>query len=233
MKSSTFWGYARLIDTLAGALDIESAWAEGCSCHEDDLKEHRWYSQRQKAISERLHAEAGTVALAGVPGQARVAKEMCKLKGRRAHEYACGEYDAFVAHVLELAVAQVHAVCLEVPESDRATVYSDFQAAADIIITQSKIRSSFWKSLPWRLAGLAAEDSEQGRRVARECIALYTASSASGPNGLMHPITQRFLDPAPLAPFVLFLVYMVYACLRLWSAIEGGGARRVPFAGVW
>ena len=58
IRSCTFWGYAKLIDTLAGAIDIQSSWAEGCSCHELDLKDNKWYRSRIKAVGQKLGEDA-------------------------------------------------------------------------------------------------------------------------------------------------------------------------------
>lgn len=197
VNNRTFWCYARFINTLAGAIDIESSWAEGCSCHQSELTEHRWFSSRKKAVSKKLHAEAGSES---EPHKSvlQTSEATCKLKGRRAHEYACGEYDSFVNHVLRLAKQHVHVVCMELRDADRAMIYSDFQAATDVITTQTSLRSSFWKCLPWKLAGLGAESSEEARKCARECRDLYNASMVSASNSsYVHPITQRFFSPAP------------------------------------
>ena len=151
IQSRTFFGYARLIDTLAGAIDIESKWAEGCSCHELDLKRNRYYRSRAKAVARSLRATAEVEEAA--PGDA-ILSESCKLKGRRAHEYACGEYDKFVSRLLSLGKENIVAASMDVPEHDRPVLLFDWHAATDMITTQTTLRSSYWKTLRWKLAGM-------------------------------------------------------------------------------
>lgn len=211
VRSRTFWGYAKLVDTLAGAIDIQSMWAEGCACHELDLKEHRWYQTRARAVANRLHADAAGAADANAantaqqqarqgPGATAAPSDACKLKGRRAHEYACGEYDSFVSNLLAVGREQIVAVALEVSERDRPVFFSDWEAATDMIVTQTSLRSSYWKTLPWKLAGMASSCPEEARKIARESKALYLASTSAGSVGPagVHPVTRRFFDPESL-----------------------------------
>ena len=222
IRSRTFWGYAQLIETLAGAIDIQSSWAEGCSCHELDLKDNKWYRSRIKAVGQKLRrdatgeeegeSEGGAAAVLpapsasrGVNREGRVEHATCKLKGRRAHEFATGEYERFVLHLLKTGRERVVAASLEVPEDDQTKLFSDWQAATDMIVTQTSLRSGFWRILPWRLAGMASENPEEARQVARECRALFVASTV-GPAGTSgaHAITRRFFDPVALINLSLF-----------------------------
>ena len=182
---------------LAGAIDIESKWAEGCSCHELDLKRNRYYRSRAKAVARSLRATAEVEEAA--PGDA-ILSESCKLKGRRAHEYACGEYDKFVSRLLSLGKENIVAASMDVPEHDRPVHLFDWHAATDMITTQTTLRSSYWKTLRWKLAGMGSDCAEEARQVARDCKRLFqesTQAGSAGPRGA-HPITRRFFDPATL-----------------------------------
>ena len=74
----------------------------------------------------------------------------------------------------------------------------------DNIVTELRVKTSFWKLVPWVICGAASTDPEVARRCMKEALQQYDHavehgmdSGDSQPN-ISHPITRRFLakDPA-------------------------------------
>ena len=55
--SPLFWSYCELVDCLAGTLDSQSSYCEGCDCH-GHMGQNSWRS-RTRAIARSLHRDAG------------------------------------------------------------------------------------------------------------------------------------------------------------------------------
>ena len=70
-----------------------------------------------------------------------------------------------------------------------------------MILTELKVKTAFWKCLPWKLAGLAFPDLDRARQCAQECRKLWldSRSQQSGARavGAHHPMTLRFFDQEP------------------------------------
>ena len=146
MKSDFFWAYARFLSLLAGSLDLKSQWTEGCVCcgaeserPAEGKRRHGPYQTRKKAIAAGLRAAAspsaghGQVSGAGeAQGQSQQpSASQCKLKGRRAAEYAQGEFLLFAEEVKSVAASQLEEciTTLALTDHQKALLTADWLSA--------------------------------------------------------------------------------------------------------
>lgn len=87
---------------------------------------------------------------------------------------------------------------------DQNRCHIEYLIPKDIIVTELRVKTSFWKLVPWVICGAASTDPEVARRCMKEALQQYDHavdhgmdSGDSQPN-ISHPITRRFLakDPA-------------------------------------
>ena len=117
VRNQFFWVYAELLEKLAGGLDALGTWAEGCRCHEADfggMAERRQYNTRRRLVANQLRQAAAGPAVDGqpVPGESdlRLQRLNCKLKGRRACEFAQGVFTRYINDVHRTLFADLQAV---------------------------------------------------------------------------------------------------------------------------
>ena len=166
VQSPMFWAYSHFLVIVAGSIEKQSSFCEGCSCHESQLLQGASWQQRQRRIAQELgHGEADRTDAA--------AAALCPLKGRRAHELASGVFDEFVEEVVMTCKSQVVALSLRVSGDMRTQLMQDCYGAADLILSTIRLKTRHWCTLPWKLRALAADDPEVARKHGREAIAMF------------------------------------------------------------
>ena len=133
IASNRFWAYCQLIDTLGGLLEDQSSWSEGCPCHDHvATSTPGGYSSRARRISADLK-QKGSKALRdiGVEGPA-VTEEMatCKMRGRRAAEFASGLFEDFLDTIVTTAHSHIISVLAPLNSEDRAVVRDEWTNAS-------------------------------------------------------------------------------------------------------
>ena len=116
-----------MIDTLAGALEHQSSWTEGCRCHEQILTSSKTWTNRTRAISKELKRRAADSD--EVAGVALSAVLSCRLRGRRSSEFASGVFDEFVADIVSVAHSQLAVALVSLDPEDRALLTADWTNA--------------------------------------------------------------------------------------------------------
>ena len=197
-----FWTYGHFLLLVAGSLDRQSSWCEGCSCHENILQESKSYQERKRKVAATFADAAGVGAA-------------CPLKGRRSHEFACGIFNDFVENLLTTCRARTVALSLRLEEDMRTALLQDCYAALDLVLSTLRLKTAHWRSLPWKLCALASDDAELARKHAREALEMFeTAASQAqaqhvpeGPGaastsfGCHHFISRLFLSPDTRSKF--------------------------------
>ena len=206
VSSRLFWAYAHFLCIVAGAVEQQSSWCEACSCHEDMMIETTNYKRRIRIVSKALRHAAGRRDHDQNPREQRQQRDAlikCPLKGRRAHDFAAGAFEAFTAEVMTVCKSRVVATALRVEGQDRAKLMEDYCTAADVVVSTIALKTAHWGMLPWKLCGLACDDPEVARKLGRDCLELFTTASSSstvGDNpshsfGSQHPLSRLFLQP--------------------------------------
>lgn len=108
-------------------------------------------------------------------------------------------------------------LCLNVKMGEgrkEAVVSKPWQISStkDIMISELRMKTSFWKLVPWVICGAASTDPEVARRCMKEALQQYDHAVDHGmdsqPN-ISHPITRRFLAKDFLIFQAIFPVYYV------------------------
>jgi hypothetical protein len=186
VHSTFFWAYLEFLLVAAGCLDKLSSWTEGCSCHEEFAPSLAW-KPRQRAISKQLAELVGHDPDAGYK---------CKLKGRRCHEFAAGIFADFLEAVAVKGICDMIPIAGGLPENshERQCLLADWTIAIDTILTEVKLKTQYWSTLPWVLCALAFDDVELSRAKGRRAIQMYDESLIHASVDVHHQLSLRFLD---------------------------------------
>lgn len=169
-----------------------SQWCEACPCHRDwdRIGLSSTNKLAQKLMFDVTEAEAG-----------RGLKLACPCGGKNAPGFAAGDFDSFLEQLANMSVQEVIAHTFSVIDREVASmVVSDFETAKVIFVDGLVQKTTFWKCLPYSLAGLA--HSRKEKRVASARVSLQSFDHA--PAGTTHHrLTILFLAKGGrLRPFV-------------------------------
>ena len=126
--------YSHFLNTVAGLLDIQSSFCEGCSCHEHEGLKHNAHKARVREIQTRLHS-AVSDANTELPYPAT-----CPLKGRRAAELASGAFQQFVEDAMELTKKKLGEFQGRLSCEDWRIIVGDWVAASETWRTTQALR---------------------------------------------------------------------------------------------
>ena len=132
MHSNFFWAYAKLLSLLGGALEMKSQWAEGCRCCVTSPAKS--YQARRRAIAQSLQAAVAPAPdLPELPAAATGPDKLpnCRLKGRRAPEYAQGEFTLFAEEIKQVGADQLREcmAALVLSNEEKAWLRADWLSA--------------------------------------------------------------------------------------------------------
>eukprot|EP00438_Fugacium_kawagutii_P017472 Skav209137 [mRNA] locus=scaffold3950:176033:178291:+ [translate_table: standard] len=193
LTSELFWRYAEFLINVAGLLDVQSSYCEGCNCHEHRGLKHNSYQVRSREIQRRLMS-----AIDGThEQQLELYHPSCPLKNRRSAELASGEFSRFLKETMQVTTEKLLECRRGLPDREWQLIANDWMAAQDAMVTQVLLKTKHWEVLPWKLCAIASEDPEVARASARACIRLWDRMLSQGgqPGQLHHSLTKRFLDP--------------------------------------
>jgi hypothetical protein len=75
------------------------------------------------------------------------------------------------------------------------SLLADLRSAQSHLLALLRVKTAFWKSLPWLLVGLAHGDVEVARRLGRRAIELFDKDPRQEAH---HRLTWHWLRPGPL-----------------------------------
>ena len=108
--------------------------------------------------------------------------EGCPLRGRRCHELADGSFQSFIQEC-NLKADQDFLACQAGLAPDQvAILQTEFQSCTDLMLTEAKIKTAHWDTLPWALCALAS-DSESRARLAAHLFFKFDNSGCEALSG--------------------------------------------------
>ena len=127
ITSDLFWGYARFLKDVAGLVDIQSSFCEGCSCHEHDGLKHNSFQIRAREIKRRL--------LSAIDGDTQDRSlpylPSCPLKNRRSAELANGEFKRFIEETVKVTTEKLITSRGPLGDSDWKIIAGDWMSAQE------------------------------------------------------------------------------------------------------
>ena len=191
VRDRKFWGYCIMLRAVEAVLQMGAWWLEQCPCHHaliTDLFESRGLSRNQWSKQVAFHDLAPD----------RGMFNFCPLGGCRAPELAAaggmGPLLNSLASQREGPLLETLA-CLSLASEDRAAIVADWNVLRLYAAHTLELKTSFWRSLPWKLAGLAHHSEAAARRVAKEILAQY---NDGGPPGGHHRMSVAACGPDTL-----------------------------------
>lgn len=125
LTSELFWRYAEFLNSVAGLLDIQSSYCEGCSCHEHHGLKHNSYQVRAREIQRRLMS-----AIDGTQEQQlKLYHPSCPLKNRRSAELASGEFNRFVKETMKVTTENLLECRRGLPDREWQIIANDWMSA--------------------------------------------------------------------------------------------------------
>lgn len=125
LQSELFWKYAHFLNCVAGYLDIQSSFCEGCSCHEGEALKHNGFQARRREIEKRLrsaiNADNSDEQLPYPPS--------CPLKNRRSAELASGAFTRFTQEAMTVTRDLINDFRGSLNESDWQIILTDWMSA--------------------------------------------------------------------------------------------------------
>ena len=128
VKSDWFWAYNDFICVVSGSLEELSSWTEGCPCHADLHLTTRGYEARRRKIAEKIWESVGYV------GDPVDKLPNCCLKGRRATEFASGQFDVYLEDLNAVAKQEVEKTTSPLPRDQRAQLLGDWLSACETLV---------------------------------------------------------------------------------------------------
>ena len=125
LTSELFWTYARALSLVAGVLDVQSSYCEGCSCHEHEGLKHKGHAVRARELEQRLRC-----AVKGNVNEALPYPPSCPLKNRRSAELASGAFEKFLQEAMVMTKERLLTFRGTLKPSEWQTVLKDYMAAS-------------------------------------------------------------------------------------------------------
>lgn len=130
IRSDMFWCYNRFICLVAGSLETLSAWTEGCDCHSDC--QAKGYHARRRKIAEKILASASGVQAEDANVHDKQGQQPnCCLKGRRATEFATGQFELYIEELHSITREQIEHTAGSLPPDQRSILVGDWLSACE------------------------------------------------------------------------------------------------------
>ena len=126
VTSELFWKYSHFLHIVAGMVDVQSSYCEGCSCHEGEGLKHNGYHVRAREISLRLRTAINEGDPTPLPYPAT-----CPLKNRRAPEIASGMFERFLQDTMTVTKEKLLDFRGTLPDSDWQIILGDWLSARE------------------------------------------------------------------------------------------------------
>ena len=187
LDSVMFRDYFAFSLGLHRVLDGLEAWIEGCACH-DHLFRDVSHRKRRRRLAKLFHQDR------------RHGTGTCPLRGRRAAEFAAGEFENILECLLREKLDAVPVRLSDgMSEADRGVIVRDVELAKAYLKFGVQAKFAHWQKLPWLLCGMAHHWQSEARCVARECVRFFDTSMADGFESADHHMqTNRLLGHGAL-----------------------------------
>lgn len=126
IHSPMFWAYAQLVDTLGGMLEDLSSWTESCDCHAHISTMRLAFSGRASRISADIVTKNKIEGIGSAEAANQAPRVTCKLRGRRAPEFAAGAFESFLDDVMSTGYSQLTAAMAPLQTGDSALLQQDW-----------------------------------------------------------------------------------------------------------
>ena len=115
----------------------------------------------------------------------------CPSRGKRAAEMACGKIIEVCKLLFNVAMSKVVGLCSGLSEIDSQSVLAGFSEARAMLVAVLTLKTQFWVTLPWKLAGLFHWDRDTATQCAKECLSQFQRQPVDEQH---HRITVEFLS---------------------------------------
>ena len=170
-----FESYLSMVQSFAKLALHLSAWAESCPCH--------W------------HLLTGGRAAAMQSAQ-RVLLESCPMRGRRGPELSMNVLmQEFAAFSNEGAVRLAQHFPADLPDEKRSSIVHDFELGRSHLTAVISMKTSHFRSMPFKMVGLAYHDEEKAREVWSHFRAVNREDDSSEEANILRRQVPRLLKP--------------------------------------
>ena len=189
VHSKWFWSYLEMCSEVVSVLFKLSAWAEDCPCHSNFFKVKHLKSAKHRSMElARLFKK---LIRSDVQGDLSAMWEYCPNRGKRAVELACGKIGDVINELFEQATSIVVVMCRGLSEEDVQSLLQGFSEARAMLVAVFTLKTHFWVTLPWKLAGLFHWHGDNATQCARECLSLFQRRPVDEEH---HRISVEFLS---------------------------------------
>ena len=190
VHSKCFWSYLEMCSVVMSVMAELGSWAEDCPCRSWNVKHLKSSKHRKSEVSRRfLKLLHGKTKL--LPGDACGMWSFCPNRGKRAAEMACGKVIAVCMALFDKAMGTVVAFCNGLSAVDMQSVVDFFSQSQSTLVTIITLKTQFWVTLPWKLAGLFHWDKDAAVACAKECMNDFQRRPVDAEH---HRITVEFLS---------------------------------------
>ena len=156
IRDRMFWGYLRMIRSVARSIEACMAWVEACPCHHragGQMSRHR----RMAALKNRTGFE------------------VCPMATRRAAEMADGQLTVVLRRSISTGLIGLllEGDIVALSDAQRSVLIRDFNNARRHLRWTFQIKLGHWQQLPWILCGLSHHSSDIARQCGRRALQLY------------------------------------------------------------
>ena len=145
------------------------------------------------------------------------------MRGKRAVELACGFIGELCEELFASCMVQVLEGCNGLSQLDLQSVMDGFSQAKSALIALITLKTQYWQSIPWKLAGMFHWNSNLGAQCARDCVDQWERQPVADRH---HRISFEFLSPngkwrsqvdalAQGVPMLKLCVPFIIRCMQL------------------
>ena len=114
------------------------------------------------------------------------------MRGKRAVELACGHLRAILEEMFAEGMAVVLEFCQGLAGLEFQSVMDGFSEAKSTLMALLMLKTQFWLTIPWKLAGMFHWNSGLAVECARECVAQWEQQPVDDQH---HRVSVEFLSP--------------------------------------
>lgn len=182
-----FWALLKIVDCVFEVMQVLQIWGESCPCHCPRLELHG--PLRHQASGDNSRRERSARELEHI--------RCCPMRSLRAPGMATGEHSDMIKQLMHLVSGTLllDEDVAGLPPQDKALILREFGRARQYLLYALHSKLSFWRYLPWALAGLAHEHEETAKHCAQRCLQMWE-DQQSPPPSPPHPLAAQMLSPS-------------------------------------
>ena len=205
LTSPVFWARLHMLECLAKVINGCLTWVESCPCH-GDLPENEFPHNVKKTWAS------------------------CPLRGCRAPELACGEFETFLRNLSATSASELLA-CLprDISREDRAGILQEFERGRAHLVFVFNLRLGHWKQQPYCVFACAHLNKDVSKTALEQCLALPAQTSlvAKLQEPPLREQAEAYVNGEDLTtlPCLLQFLGMLRYCPVAERAVEGDHAQ--------